>query len=124
MDIQTINDAIEELEQSTTSVENVQNLASLYICRQNIKTRRKSPLNAFKQDVTEIFPAYDRYREAKKAFQMKEGSEQEVLESLSLLCQEIKDLHISLYCSSCSRKERRILKECIESIGFTYNKKV
>lgn len=122
MDIQMIEEAIQELEQSPTSVENVKNLANLYICMQNLKKRLKSPPGAFKADVNDLFPAYDRYCNAKKAVQAGEGSEEEMLNSLSLLCQELRDLHVSLYSSSGSRKERRILKECAESLISLYNK--
>lgn len=122
MDIQTIEEAIQELEQSPTSVENVKNLASLYICRQNIKPRLKSSNNTFKQDINEVFPAYNTYCNAKKAFQTGNGTEEAVLNALSLLCSEIKDLYISLNSSSSSRKERRILKESVESVICAYNK--
>lgn len=122
MDIQIIEDNIALLEQDTTTVDNVKILASLYICRQNLNKANKSNLTAFKQDINEILPAYSKYCSAKYNFQLGVGPEECVLDNLSILCSEIKDLYTSLYSSSGSRKERKILKNCIDSLISTYNK--
>lgn len=120
MDIRIIEDAIEELEMEETTVENVQKLSSLYICRDYIKGTNLTVSNSFKDDVNEILPAYSKYCQAKRSYQMNGGSEEVVFESLSILCSEIKDLYTALHTSSNSRKERKILKNCVESIISMY----
>lgn len=115
MDIRAIEDAIEELEMDETTVENVQKLSSLYICRSFMKNSNLTASSSFNSDVNEVLPAYSRYCFAKKSYQIGNGSEESVYESLTLLCEEIRDLYASLYSSSSSRKERKIIRSYAES---------
>ena len=122
MDINIICDAIEELEQSDTTVENVQKLSDLYICRDNLIKSHTNENTPIKREINEILPSYTQYCQSKRNFQLGEGSEECMLNDLSLLCCEIKDLYISLYSSSVSHKERKILKSCYSNISLIYEK--
>ena len=78
MDIKDINRTIEELEKDSTTFENCQKIASLYIVRQNYETGLKSSGNRVKQELTDILPAYSKYVDTKRRFQLGELSEKVV----------------------------------------------
>lgn len=117
MDIEAINEAIEELENSDTTVKNVQELACLYIVRQNINHVN---LNVVARELDDILPAYNNYCDIKRKYQLKEITEEGVIDSMKYLCVEICEFIDSLYSHTDMRKERKQLNMMLESLYNRY----
>ena len=116
MDIGTINELIEELEQGETSLSNIRNLSALY----NVKSHMLGTQNYddTTRELSDILPSYLIYINKKRLYQMHEINEDTVIDALESLCSEINEFLRTLYSGTDTEQERRILKR-IE----TYNKK-
>lgn len=117
MDLQAIQDAIEILEHSATSMENVDELSKLYIVREQLK---KS--NQQSNDGPKILPSYSSYIETKRQYQMHQIPEDAVIISVKEVCQELDDLISLIYSNSDLRRERRCLRECLTKLSNKYGK--
>lgn len=113
MDIQAIEDNIKELENGITNVDNVQELANLYIVREYIV---KTDTNPVEKEINDILPAYNRYSTTKCNYQLNKVSEDAVVHDMELLCQELKDFIIALYSNTNFFRERRILISTIQGL--------
>ena len=117
MDLQAIQDAIEILEHSTTTMENVDELSKLYIVREQLAKSSKQS-----NDKPKILPSYDSYIETKRQFQMHQIPEDAVILSIKDVCQELNDLIEVIYSNSDLRRERRCLRDCIIGLNNKYGK--
>lgn len=115
MDIQAIMDNINELENGITNVDNVQELANLYIVRDNLLKHNTNPIE---QELNDILPAYKKYCVTKRKFQLKEITEEAVLSDMKLLCQEISEFIHTLYSNTDFYKERALLLQTLEDLHF------
>ena len=113
MDIKAIQDNITELENSITSIDNVQELANLYIVRNNLLKQDISPVE---QELNDILPAYKYYCQTKTKYQLHEIQEEAVLHAMKLLCQELNEFIKELYSSTDFFKERKLLVETIQDL--------
>lgn len=109
MDIYAINEAIESLEQGETTLENVSDLANLYIVRNSLQTPVETELR-------DILPAYADYIHIKKQYQMHELSEGAVIKSLKYVCVEIREFLDTLYSCTDMGKERKCIKDMINTL--------
>ena len=107
MDIQTINNAIDELEHSDTTYENISDLAHLYIVRTAFHTENEAD---------DILPAYNKYVALKRQYQLGEITEMIVIKSLQTVCTEIQELVSTLYKCTDMNKERKCIREMIQSM--------
>ena len=114
MDIKDINRTIEELEKDSTTFENCQKLASLYIVRQNYETGLNERGNRVKQELTDILPAYSKYVDTKRRFQLGELSEKVVEKHIKLLSQEIYEFLQALYINTDMPIERQYIKSALD----------
>lgn len=120
MDIIAITEAIETLQNSDTTVENVNELASLYIVKEHLQTRLETEID---REYDDILPAYKKYVEIKRRYQLKEVTEGAVIKALNVLCQEIQEfLHI-IYIHTDMNRERKILLTLFEQIPCKYKEK-
>lgn len=117
MDIQAIQDAIEVLESSNTTMENVNELSKLYIVRENLIKSQK-----YSNSKPKILPGYDNYVNVKRQYQMHQIPEDAVIVSIKQVCCEIDDFISMLYANSDLRRERRCLKECLAKLNSKYDK--
>lgn len=115
MDIQAIMDNINELENSITNVDNVQELANLYIVRDNLL---KHNTNIVEQELNDILPAYKKFCNTKTKYQLHEVTEEAVLDDMKLLCQEISEFIHTLYSNTDFYKERALLLQTLEGLHF------
>lgn len=118
MDIVAINEAIEILENKETNFDNVSELAMLYIVRNN----HQSISDSASDELNDILPCYQKYREVKGRYQQGMTSEGEVIRALKLLGQEIKEFIDNLYCNTDMNKERLYIKEMICQLNEKYSK--
>lgn len=115
MDKTLIEENIIELENSDTTFENVQELAYLYIIRDKLFT----VADKTEKELSEILPAYEKYIDAKRKFQMKQSDDEQIIYYFNLTCEELKDFICSLYSGTSTRKERQSL---INLLYELYNK--
>lgn len=117
MDIYAINEAIDRLENDDTTMENIADLANLYVVRDNLNN------NVVKAELSDILPAYSEYIEIKKQYQMREISEGAVIKSLKFTCTEIEEFIHTLYNCTDMNKERKCIKDMINRISTDFSNK-
>ncbi len=121
MDLQIIEENIKLLEQDNTSVENVQDLANLYIVYDKLRFKHTSK-NSSQAELNDIMPAFNSYCEARKSNQLGQTNEEAVEHALKLLCQELKEFIETLYANTGSRKERLSILYLIRDLDKKLNK--
>lgn len=115
MDIISINDAIEELENSDTTLDNIRELSSLYIVRDNFR----SGLNPVVAELNDVLPAYNKYKQMKIQYQQGKITEKPVITGIDAVCKEIYELITTIYSGTDMGKERRCIYKMLEKL---YNK--
>lgn len=121
MDLVAINDAIETLENASTTSENVFELASLYICQERLKNRNMSKLDTSMSELQDILPYYKKYVDIKTRYQLKQTSESEVIKGIKDVCRELSEFIDSLYSGTDMGKERRCITDMINKLWLKYN---
>ena len=121
MDITAIQDAIETLENDATTVNNVAELASLYICRDNLQRRLNLTIDDIKQEYEDILPYYLKYRDIKRRYQRNEAIDGEVIQGIKDVCRELKEFIDILYQCTDMNKERLCIKDMIHSLVKKYS---
>lgn len=106
-----IQEQINLLESDVTSLDNVLELAALYIIRDK---SQNAVQNVVMKEMSDILPSYRKYAAVKRAYQEHQAEEDAVSYQLDLLCQEIGEFLMALYGSSCFYKERRKLRKMLE----------
>ena len=117
MDIIAIQDNIEALENSDTTFDNVKELALLYIVRDKLKTHE---IDVVQTELADILPAYNKYCNTKRKYQLDEVTEGAVIKDLKLVCKEIQEFIHTLYTHTDMRWERKLLIDMISTISKTY----
>ena len=114
MNITTINELIDELEQSDTSLSNIRNLSALY----NVKTHLLGTKNydSTTKEFGDLLPSYLQYVDTKRKYQLHQISADTVYINMKELCREIKEFIQTLYGSTDTEQEREILKQMIKEI--------
>lgn len=109
-----INDLIDELEQSDTSLSNVRNLSALY----NVKTHLLGTelYSNTTKELNDILPSYLRYIEVKRKYQLHEINIDGILIELKNVCKEIQEFIQTLYSSTDTPEERDLLHILIEEL--------
>lgn len=107
MYIKDINRTIDELEKDSTTFENCEKLASLYIVRDKFNTQT---------EFDDILPQYTKYTDIKRRYQLGEVSEKLVEKQTKMVCKEISEFIHSLYSSTDIPEERTILKNMVNGL--------
>lgn len=116
MDIKAIEDNIKELENGITNVDNVQELANLYIVRDNLLKQVTSPVE---KELNDILPAFSQYCATKREYQLNRVSEEAVTHDMQLFCQELKEFILMVHSGTDFYKERKILTSTLSSLQLT-----
>jgi len=106
MDIRDINRTILELENDSTTFENCEKLAHLYIVRDNFT----------QSELDDILPQYIKYTDIKRRYQLGEVSEKLVEKQVKLVCKEISEFIHALYSGTDMPIEREYMKEMINGL--------
>lgn len=114
MDISTINELIDELENSETSLSNVRNLSALY----TVKTHLLGTPNydTTTKELSDILPSYLQYIEVKKQYQLNKTTSKDVHINMKKLCQEIKEFIQTLYNNTDTKEERTIIENMLKEV--------
>lgn len=122
LDLTLIENTIQELENSDTTFNNCEKLASLYIVREhqkneNLKVVEKSEKEVM-DELNDILPSYSMYCNKKRDYQMNKLGADVVLSSLKSVCREICEFIHILYSSTDMPEERDIIVETLSNIQF------
>ena len=114
LNITTINDLIDELENDNMSLSNIRNLSALY----NVKTHLLGSNNYDNttKELKDILPSYLQYIETKRKYQLHEATDEAVYINMKELCREIKEFIQTLYSGTDTSKEREMLKQMLKEI--------
>jgi len=117
MDTIAIKEAIQSLEESETTPENVAELASLYIVYTHLTTE---PVDPVESELDDILPYYRKYRDIKRRYQLNQAIDGEVIHGMKDVCQELKEFIDMLYYSTDMNKERLCLKKLVKELAEKY----
>lgn len=124
MDIIAINDAIDTLEESPTTLQNITELASLYICKSNLEKRKNTPVNnvtdGVEKELDDILPYYIKYKEIKRRYQLNQTNEGEVIQGIKDVCRELTEFIQLLYRGTDMNKERICIRNMINDLSSVY----
>lgn len=120
MELVEVNSMIRELERSDSSLSTARNLAALYVIQGQLQGRLDD-IPSKSNDVVltelyEVIPSYKRYVIAKRRQQLNEISDEAVLNTLTRLGKEIKDFIRTLYTSTSSEAERKVLHKIVTDL--------
>lgn len=122
MNIGDINRTIEKLEKGSTTFENCERLASLYIVREHQQNANLTVVNASEKGVinelNDILPSYSLYCNKKREYQMNRLGSNVVLKSLMDVCREILEFIHTMYSGTDLPEERDIIVETLSNIQF------
>jgi len=110
MDIKDINRTIQELKEDSTTFENCERLAHLYIVREHLFT------NDVQKEFNDILPQYVKYTEMKRKYQLGEISERAIEKQIKAVCKEISEFIHTLYTSTDMPSEREMIKSMINGL--------
>lgn len=110
MKLTEINNLIEEFKQGECSLSTIRNLAALYTVQEKLSS---TPNDAVLTELYEIVPSYKQYIIAKRRQQLKEITDDNVLDTLNRLGKEIRDFIQTLYTSTSNERERQVLHKMV-----------
>ena len=114
MDLSTINDMIDEIEQSETSLSNIRNLSALYAVKNHLVGGKI--YNNVVKELNDILPSYLQYIEVKRKYQLKEVTDEAVITYLNRVCIEIREFIQTLYSGTDMPKERELITNLINQL--------
>lgn len=108
MNIQDINRTIQELKDDSTTFENCERLAHLYIVKEH--------MNNAEEEYEDILPQYVKYTVMKRKYQLGEIAEQAIEKQIKAVCKEISEFIHTLYTSTDMPSEREMIKSMIDGL--------
>ncbi len=111
MDTVVINELIADLEKSESSLSNIRNLSALYTVRDKLSP--KTETDTTRKELDDILPSYIEYVTSKRHSAMTLTSDEFVLINMQKLCKEIREFIHTLYTSTSSEAERKVIKKLI-----------
>lgn len=114
LNLMTINEFIDEMEQADLSLSTIRNLSALYNVRSHILGSNKVD-NAVKE-LNDILPSYLNYIKTKRQYQLKEITETNVLLQLGNVCKEIREFIQTLYNGTDTPEERKLITNLIDQL--------
>lgn len=120
MDLSSIEAAITELENSDTTVENVAELASLYICKDNLERSLNLMVDSVEEELNDVLPYYMKYRDTKRRYQLNEAIDSEVIQGIKDVCRELKEFINMMYYGTDMNKERICIRDMIHELAEKY----
>lgn len=117
MDLHEIQEAIYSFENGVTNFDNVQKLACLYICKDNLQ-KANNQQHSTEKELGDILPQYRQYCDIKRKYQLHEVTEDAVICEMKKLCKEIEEFLSVIYSNTDFFKERRLLLVMLENLNF------
>ena len=108
MDIKDINRTIQELKEDSTTFENCERLAHLYIVKEH--------MNNAEEEYEDILPQYVKYMGMKRKYQLGEIAEPAIEKQIKAVCKEISEFIHTLYTSTDMPSEREMIKSMVSGL--------
>ena len=99
--------SIRYYEQETPTIDNCKILASLYTCLDHMDAEEGE------EELTDIIPAYRKYAEVKRKYQLHEVAEVELLRAAKIVCIETTEFLSMLYSGSDTEEERELIRDIV-----------
>ena len=117
LDFNEIRDTITKLENSKTTFDTCNKLASLYtiLWYHNLQVQ-ETPKNDVVNELSDILPAYSQYVKVKTDYKLNRTTKESVIYSIELLDKEITEFIDILFSSSEMPEEREKLKQMISNL--------
>lgn len=113
IDKNELQNAIQECLDNPSSANVCQRLASYYI----IQDHMDNTMSYSYANENEILPAYSDYANAKRMFQLGEGNEKHMIETLNALLIQIKDLLYMLYSNAVTETEKTSILNTLQELN-------
>lgn len=114
LNLEIINELIDDLEQSDTSLSTVRNLSALYNVKSHILGTKN--YDTITKELSDVLPSYLLYINLKKKYQLHEINEEAVYASMKDLCKEIKEFIQTLFSGTDTEQERTLIKSFIKEL--------
>lgn len=111
MNIHDIESSINHLENSGTTFENCEKLASLYVIRDHYS---HNTVDTVVSEIYDVLPAYTDYINTKKRYQIGEVEKSEIQKKIRCVCKEIEELIQTMYRCTDMEEERAEINNMIE----------
>ena len=113
MDVIALDEAIQTLEESEATFENVSELAALYTVREHLKIPQS--------ELDDIFPYYRKFVDIKYRYQLGKTTEGEVIQGMKNVCQELQEFIEELYSHTDMNKERLCIKGMLKNLSKKFS---
>lgn len=118
LDIEEIDNTIETLENGATTFDNVLKLASLYIVKEHMQNVSTGQIDVSESELKDILPAYRKYVDVKKEFQLNHIDKSALISSMNIVCKEIKEFISTLYNNTECQECRNLIQNMIKSLDL------
>ena len=118
MNIEEIQNEIKTLENDDTTFSNVSKLASLYIVNERLQNVLRTKIDSTQRELNDILPAYRKYVEVKKEFQLKNTDKTALIDSIQLVCKELQEFILTLYNNTECEECRNLILKTLKSLDF------
>ena len=118
MNIEEIQNEIKTLENDATTFSNVSKLASLYIVNEHLQNGTQTIVDGIQRELNDILPAYRKYVEVKREFQLKNTDKTALIDSIQLVCKELQEFISTLYNNTECEECRNLISKTLKSLDF------
>ena len=118
MNIEEIQNEIKTLENDATTFSNVSKLASLYIVNERLQNGAQTIVDGIQRELNDILPAYKKYVEIKREFQLKNADKTALIDSIQLVCKELQEFISTLYNNTECEECRNLISKTLKSLDF------
>lgn len=114
MNLAEVNEAINELLNSSLTLSNARNLSALIVVQSYMQNAIQSKPDALEQELNDILPRYKEYCEIKQKYQRNQASDDEIVIAMRRVCKEVKEFLLLLYQNTDMQIERTMLKAMLK----------
>lgn len=116
MNIAEVDEAINELQESSLTLSNARNLSALVNVREYLQNAIQSKPDSLEAELNDVLPQYKNYCEVKRQYQLKQASEDDIVIALRKVCKEVKEFLLILYQNTDMKIERTMIKNMMSDV--------
>ena len=109
MNLAEVNEAIQELQESSLTLSNARNLSALLNVRDYLQNSAQSFPDNLEHELNDILPQYKNYCEVKRRYQLNQASDDDIVIAMRSVCKEVKEFLLILYQNTDTKIERIML---------------
>lgn len=116
MNLAEVNEAINELQESSLTLSNARNLSALLNVREYLQNAIQSKPDSLEAELNDILPQYKNYCEVKRQYQMHKLSDDDIVIAMRKVCKEVKEFLLILYQNTDTKIERTMIKNMVSDV--------